>query len=712
MSDRLDAARPFQPVLKLTALALAVAVIGVPVNTLAAYATLAVITVIIFSGAVRVQGRAWLAAAAIVFVAVAGQWLLATPRIDEGHNVFLPGGPERALERGLPSDIYRHLLDEFNKLYLPETHCKLKSNGCWRNGGFPDRAFAFSADGIFHPSDMSRAVTAIDFSDPVWLGLGFVNDRRYNWYTTAPDVHRADQDRRIWMGLHRWHLAMPWFEMIRLPGSYVGGELCWRGDVMWEGADEHFSLWRGDGCRTIEPADAGRRIVGVAIKPDSLAMRLTPPWRIWLLQTLGGALTLAAAFGLIAVLVRFKPRRLILPAILIGLSLLVIAVADASFIGGLRPMEGGDDGLFYDGVGRVILQKFLAGDIFGVLEGGEKVFYYGGPGLRYFRALEHVIFGETYLGYLSLVLLLPFLVLSLFRRFISESWALALAIMFVAVPLGELFGTTFIDYAKWALRGFADPAAYTLFIAGLAVLCGRAPSAPDGKFSPAFFGALLLMLGIAMKPIVAPAAAVFLGGAGLAALYMRQWFRLAGLCIGFLPVFSMALHNWVFGHKLVLFSANASHPLVLVMPPSAYVAAFHELVTLNFAAGKFLRALAQIPEWLSSGPAESYFIVPLSAAGVAILIYVVARGRGFDPWLRLIGAAALAQHAVALFYIGTARYHFLNWFLTMLVVMAFMHDIGIDWLRRRYPIMSERIVLEPWSRRLVSGLSWLQKVSA
>ena len=82
-----------------------------------------------------------------------------------------------------------------------------------------------------------------------------------------------------------------------------------------------------------------------------------------------------------------------------------------------------------------------------------------------------------------------------------------------------------------------------------------------------------------MKPIVAPAAAVLLGGAGVAALYWRQWARLAGLCVGFLPVFSMALHNWVYGHVFVLFSANAEHSALLVMPPSAYAAAAHELAT-------------------------------------------------------------------------------------------------------------------------------------
>ena len=38
------------------------------------------------------------------------------------------------------------------------------------------------------------------------------------------------------------------------------------------------------------------------------------------------------------------------------------------------------------------------------LEGSEPVFYFT-PGLRYLRAAEHLIFGESYLGYLSLMLL-------------------------------------------------------------------------------------------------------------------------------------------------------------------------------------------------------------------------------------------------------------------------------------------------------------------
>jgi hypothetical protein len=641
---------------------------------------------------------------------------LAPERLEEGHNVFLPDGPARTLERGLPADVFRHMAREFDAQYPPAIRCGPKVAGCWQNGGRPDRAFAFSADGIWRKPAYSRAVTALDFSDPVWLRLGFINENRYNWYTDAPDVHRADRDRRFWMGLQRWHLAMPWFEMLRLPAAMVGGELCWRGEVMWESADAHFALWPGEGCRTIAAADAGRRVFGIAIKPDTLAMYLTPPWTVRLQQFAVGALALAGVFAVIMALVRFRARRTILPFILIGLASMVIAIDDASLLGGVRPFNGGDDGLFYDGVGRLILQKMLAGDLYGALEGGEKVFYYGGPGLRYFRALEHVVFGESYLGYLSLIFLLPFLAYRLFRRFLPERWSLTLILLFVAIPLGMLFGTSFANYVKWAGRGFADPAAYILFIAGLLVIVGAKSLRPNGKFTPAFFGALLLALGIFMKPIVAPAAAVLLGGAGLAALCRREWVRLAGLCIGFLPVFSMALHNWVYGHVFVLFSSNSTQADVLVMPPSAYAAAVRELLTVDFGGGHLAGALKQVLDWLS-GPAESYATVPLNAAGVAILVYVVVRGRQFDPpfdpWLRLIGASALAQHAVALFYnAAVARYHYLAWFLTMVVVMVFMHEVGGGWLKRRYPALSMRIAAHPWCLLLASGLSRLHKVTS
>jgi hypothetical protein len=706
---------------KLAALVLTVAVVGLPINQLSLYALLLIVTVVIFTGEVTPRVPAWLGAVAIAAVAVAGQWWLAAPRIDEGHNVFLPGPADGVLQRALPPQVYRHLAEEFDALYPPAVRCHRGSTaGCWRDS-HPERAFAFSADGVFHASDLSRAASAVAFSDPVWLRLGFINEMRYNWYTKPPDVHRLDRQRKFWKGYDRWHLAMPWFEAIRLPAAYVGGALCWRGEIMWEASGGNFPFWRGPGCRAIEAADAGRRVFGIAIKPDTLAMQLKPPWLVRLKQIASLVVMLVGVVGIVIVLVRYEPRRAIVPFILIGLAVLVIAIDDLSFLGGVRPFDGGDDGLFYDGIGRVILQKLLAGDVFGFLEGGEKVFYYGGPGLRYFRALEHVFFGESYLGYLSLILLFPFLVKGLFERFLPRDWSLALTLVFVAIPIGILFGTSFVQYEKWAARGFADPAAYILFVAGMLPLLGSAISTPRDEFFPTFFSALLFALAIFMKPIVAPAAAVLLAGAGLAALYRRECARLAGLCIGFLPVFSMALHNWIYGHAFVLFSSNAADSNLLVMPPSAYVAAWHELLALNFGGEHLTRACANLLRWLTGPSAVPWahyaplvcILVPLHAAAVAVLVYVVFWGRAFVPWLRLIGAAALAQHVVAFFYTAAIpRYHFLTSLLTAVVVLVFVHGVGIGWLGRRFPRMSDRFMNHPWSQRLASGLARLQEVSA
>ena len=208
-------------------------------------------------------------------------------------------------------------------------------------------------------------------------------------------------------------------------------------------------------------------------------------------------LAFAVVLGL---LVRWRPRRIVLPFTLIGLTLVVVLLNDASFIGGLRPFDGGDDGLVFDGWARLMVQSLLDGDLVRALEGGERVFYFT-PGTRYLRALERLIFGETNLGSLSLILLLPFLCLAMFRRFLPARWALISTLIFVAIPIGALFGTSLFHYVKWAARGFGDPAAYTLFLAGF-VLLVAGPGGPNNRFAPAWGAGLLMAIAIIIRPIL------------------------------------------------------------------------------------------------------------------------------------------------------------------------------------------------------------------
>src|SRR5262249_34951056 len=159
-----------------------------------------------------------------------------------------------------------------------------------------------------------------------------------------------------------------------------------------------------------------------------------------------------------------------------------------------------------------------------------------------------------------------------------------------------VFGTSFVNYAQLAARGFSDPAAYMLFVAGMLPIIGQPQE--NRNFISGFFGALLLALAIWMKPIVAPAAAILLGGAGVAALYSWQWPRVIGLSIGIMPVFLMTLHNWIFGHVFVLFSANAQDSDLLVMPPSAYAAAAREILSLDVHGAFLGRIVHQFADWL------------------------------------------------------------------------------------------------------------------
>jgi hypothetical protein len=336
------------------------------------------------------------------------------------------------------------------------------------------------------------------------------------------------------------------------------------------------------------------------------------------------------------------------------------------------------------------------------LEGGESVYYYGGPGLRYLRALEHIIFGDTFLGYLTLMLALPLVVLALYRRFFGSYWGLALAVVFVAVPIGSIFGTSFFHYAKWSARGFADPAAAFSLFAGLLVLIGRAND-PDRGFRNALGAGLLFALALWIRPNLAPGAAVFLTSAGLAALWQRQISRMIGLCIGFAPVFGMAFHNWYFGNALVLFSSNATITEALPMPPSAYIGALHELLRFDLRGPDIARGILQWARWLA-GPSESFVMIPLHILAIAVLIRVALAGR-YEGWLRLIAAMALAMHPVAWFYLSADRYYYAQWFLTSLVFLVWARDEFIPWVKARWPLQWERAAASDGTKRLTTAFN-------
>ena len=374
-ADPSDAPKRHQLALKLLVAVPLLAVIGLPINDLFYFLLLLIFVVVLAVSHVTSRRRLWIAATIIALIAIAGKSTIGPPKIEEGHNIFLPGGADNALAERLPSDIYRAMAAEFDRAYPPGVRCQPGASWCWQNSERPKQAYAFSFDGVYDKPAYSRRVTGIDFSDAEWQRLGFVNELAHNWYTKSErDVRRGRHRHGLQGRLNPWDITMPHFVMFSFPAAFAGSQLCWRGTVLWEGPGESFAALPHSefACRALSASDAGKRIFGLAISPefaagDAIAADRGDPLLAACSAGAGGL-----ARGALLFLLCRGIRGACGAADAGRLSLVVIALSDATLLGGLRPFDGGDDGLVYDGWSRIMAQQLLAGDIVGALKGSSR----------------------------------------------------------------------------------------------------------------------------------------------------------------------------------------------------------------------------------------------------------------------------------------------------------------------------------------------------
>ncbi|MBA7703619.1 hypothetical protein ES703_112407 [subsurface metagenome] len=190
---------------------------------------------------------------------------------------------------------------------------------------------------------------------------------------------------------------------------------------MWERDQTFASFQHAErSCREILPEDIGATVFGLGIAKNSLAVELEKSPRLQLASSVWLALRISAVVA-IALLLAAPTAQTLLVAILAGAGFLALVfyrragIVDVHDILTKLPLfYGRDDGLTYEGHGRVMLQHALQGNWAGFLRGGEDVYYYQ-PGLRYFRSLEKAIFGETVYFYLLAFAFFPVVLYKLVR---------------------------------------------------------------------------------------------------------------------------------------------------------------------------------------------------------------------------------------------------------------------------------------------------------
>ena len=85
--------------------------------------------------------------------------------------------------------------------------------------------------------------------------------------------------------------------------------------------------------------------------------------------------------------------------------------------------------------------------------GGNDVFYYM-PGMRYFVALEKLIYGNAYYLHLIVLSFLPFIVKNLLSIYFSKKIVVTLILSFLFIPLMHHMGFSYFQFFRYFTKSF------------------------------------------------------------------------------------------------------------------------------------------------------------------------------------------------------------------------------------------------------------------
>jgi hypothetical protein len=360
---------------------------------------------------------------------------------------------------------------------------------------------------------------------------------------------------------------------------------------------------------------------------------------------------------------------------------------------------GGNDGLVHESFGFDISQALHDGRYDEALRGGEKIFYFM-PGMRYLKALEDMLFGDTNFGVLLCTMLVPIFLYFILRRLFPLRWSVSLIVIFLFTPLLERLGFAQYLYVKEMIKGFPEPLGYGAFLGALALIAWSVPmpdAAPARSPMPGILIGLALALSVALRPNLAIAAALLLAMLGLWLLRERRLTEIIALGLGFSPILLIAWHNWYFGGQFVPLTSAAFVPATLLTPPSTYLAALGDVLRLDFSGDAVRHVLRQLWNW--NHVADFYRLIPL------FTVFWVLFSRRYTITLKGLAAVALSLQALLFFYVPSGRYAYLAWLLVFLVFLVAFRESFLPWLARNYPESLQRLGRLPLVRGVREALA-------
>ena len=339
------------------------------------------------------------------------------------------------------------------------------------------------------------------------------------------------------------------------------------------------------------------------------------------------------------------------------------------FSTGYQPLQGGMDGLVNEGYAREIYQNFLNLNFYEVFKGGENIFYFM-PGLRYFLALEKLIFGDNDFAVYLIILFLPIVFyVFLIKLNFSNKISISIILFFIIIKIPHL-GFSYNQYIKGGLTIYSETPAIFCFFLTMILLIKK-------KF---FYSGLICSAMVFLRPNYFPAHFVIILFNFIISFKYKDQNNMKFI-YGSLFIILIPFHNLFYGNDYVLFVKGFGQ-FNMLMTPSDYLNVFN-------SDEIYQKFISQLKNLLSTGQNNILVYAVNGIFLTNLFCYLVINRKSIiklDLNINLLMAfIALAQLLPLLFFNNTGRYGVFAWLLVTILNLITIRDYFI----KKNPIVKE-----------------------
>ncbi len=583
---------------------------------------------------------------------------------QELHQIFVNKNDLKIISKILPKEINKKIKKDFLNNFDNERF--VKSNN-WNLNDIKEKNFikypiAFSSDSFFQKNKFSRINSKLNFNSREDLRIGQINSLIYN-------LPFDKEFRRI----------LPYVVLFELDQIFNKTNLCYEGNVYISDSNTaqtvhdikylNFVKAEKNKCIDLIFDSKYKYILAYSINEnDNLKIDATYNFNIYFLKFIKYIILIIILFLFYSI--GFKQKNTfdsLIYFISAASSLILTLVRDSNLLFGLRYYRGGADGLAHYSWGKEILENFSNQNFYLALEGGEKIFYFM-PGLRYFSALNNLLFGETSYGYLIACTFIPLLIFKIFEKLINRKIAVYLFLSFIFIPIFENMGFGYFNYIWQYARHHAESLSILFLLYSLFLIISITKE--KNHLSPYYLIGILLSSSTFLRPNFFPTTLILFFLCIFLLYKNKNYLKIIPVLLGYSLIFVCFVHNLYFGDSYVFFTQAAVNFNLSI---GSFFDALFAVIKLDFENENLSILKSQLAIW---NPIYNFHRIII----LCYIVYIVISKKISIIFYALF-LSLISQHGLLLLSHPSSRYAYLAWLITFIIFTFFITKISFKKIR-------------------------------